>query len=96
MQVGVRMAAIDVAFARDSRVQLAAFDRGALEVDRRLQRQKLTPRSQLRHDERLGEIAFGEILSVNRGRLTRDDSDRLRAELYEIRPARLALCEHLS
>ena len=75
------MPAVDVALAMNPRIELAALECHALEVESSYDLEGIVPEAEGRHHHRLGEIPFGEVASVNRRGFVRDDSNRLRADL---------------
>src|SRR5437762_2053523 len=75
------MSSIDVALTMNAWRELTTLDGAALEVDRCLEREQPSPWVELHHDHRLRKVPFGQISPMNSGRLARDDSNRLDADL---------------
>src|SRR5688500_6894516 len=74
VEIRVRMTAIDVALADNSRIELAALECESLEAEHELQRQQILPDTGVRHHCGLSEVPFREGVADNPGRLPTDDS----------------------
>ena len=82
VEISVRVTTIDVSLADNPRVQLPALQRCAFEIDAASQCQGVIPKTRLQHDERLRQIALGEVTPMNGRRFSRRNPNGLRTDLY--------------